>query len=246
MTINIKKASLAVALALGLGIAQAQASTVTLTLGSLRSGSNIDNYFVGGNDSVPSDGTGPNLGFTFSSNATAQKAGSTASSDGRFENEPSGQGEVLFFSSSTTVPAALNFASGFSAISFDYSVEDNNANNPAINQIANTPAYQSDTVDVWSGVNGTGSLLGQILLTPVASPVACQTRGDLFCNWQQASISNLPVTAESVTFGPNSASAFTEFDGVQVSAVPLPASAWLLLSAMGGLATLGRRRQLKA
>ena len=42
------------------------------------------------------DGTGPALGFTFSGNATAQKAGtSPATGDGRFENNPSQASEIL-------------------------------------------------------------------------------------------------------------------------------------------------------
>lgn len=233
MTLTIKKISLAVGLALGLGIAQAQAATIiTLPLGNLKSGSNIDGYFVGGSDSVPNDGLGPNVGYTFSSNATAQKAGTTSTSDGRFENEPSNQGEVLFFSSSTTVQSALNFAAGFTGISFFYSIGGNNSN------LGSTAAYQSDTVDIWSGQNGTGTLLDTITLTPVTSPVACSNRNDSFCNWQQATASGF-VGGESVTFGPNSASAFTEFDDVQV-VVPVPPTVWLLLSAIAGLIVVRR------
>jgi hypothetical protein len=241
MSLQIRKTWLALGAALGFGIVQAQASTVTLPLGNLHSGSNIDNYFIGGHDSTPNDGDGPNVGFTFSANATAQKAGSSSTSDGRFENEPSTQGEVLFFSSSSTVAAAMNYAAGFTAISFFYSIDANNANNAAIGQVDNTPAYQSATVNIWSGLNGTGTVLDTITLTPVASPtVACQTHGDDFCNWQQAVASGF-VGAESVTFGPNSASAFTEFDDVQVT-VPLPPTVWLMLSAMLGAVVLARRQ----
>jgi hypothetical protein len=182
---------------------------------------------------LPQDGLGPNVGFTFSSNATAQKPGTTSTSDGRFENEPSGQGEVLFFSSSSTVPATMNFAAGFTGLSFDYSISGNN------NNIASTPAYQTGTVDIWSGVNGTGTLLDTLTLTPVANPVACTGHNDVYCNWQLATAANFG-TAESVTFGANATSAFTEFDDVQVT-VPLPATAWLMLSAMVGLIGVARR-----
>jgi hypothetical protein len=244
MSLQIRKTWLALGATLGFGIVQAQASTVTLPLGNLHSGSNIDNYFIGGRDSTPSDGDGPNVGFTFSSNATAQKAGTTSTSDGRFENEPSTQGEVLFFSSSSTVAAAMNYAAGFTAISFFYSIDANNANNPAIGQVDNTPAYQSATVNIWSGLNGTGTMLDTITLAPVANPtVACQTHGDDFCNWQSASASGF-AGAESVTFGPNSASAFTEFDDMQVT-VPLPPSVWLMLSAMLGVVVLARRQMVR-
>jgi hypothetical protein len=235
---NIRTASLALGLVLGLGAAQVKATTITLPLGGLKSGADILDYFAGGNDSVPSDGVGPNLGLTFSSNATAQKAGTTSTSDGRFENEPSGQGEVLYFSSSSTVPAVMNSASGFGGLSFDYSISGNNAN------LGSTAAYSTATVDLWSGLNGTGSLLDTITLTPVTNPVACTTHGDAYCNWSVGMATGFG-TAESVTFGANATSSFTEFDDVQL-AVPLPAAAWLMLSGVAGLVGVARRRRIAA
>src|ERR1700687_5808048 len=94
---TLRNASLV--LVLGLGAAYAQAATVTLPLRSEHTGAFIGNYFNGGTDSVPSDGTGPNLGITFSSNANVQKAGSNAATGaGKFENNPSGQSGILYFS----------------------------------------------------------------------------------------------------------------------------------------------------
>ena len=238
---NILKAALV--LALGLGAANVQADTITLPLGNLKSGANILNYFNGGSDSVPTDGTGPNLGITFSTNATAQKAGTTSTSDGRFENEPSGQGQVLFFSSSTTTTNTMNFAAGFTALSFNYSISGNNSN------LGSSPAYSQSTVDLWSGLNGTGTLLDVLTLSPVGTPVACTNHLDVYCNWSVASTMGTKFgTAESVTFGTGSPSSLTEFDGVQLTTtpVPLPAAVWLMLSGLAGLSGAARRRRAAA
>jgi hypothetical protein len=238
MHTTIRNAALVLA-GLGLGAIQAHADSVTLPLGNLKSGADILEFFDGGADSVPTDGSGPNLGISFSANATAQKAGSTTTSDGRFENNPSAQSEVLFFSSSTTTTSTMNYAAGFSGLSFFYSVSGNNSN------LGSTPAFTSATVDIWSGLNGTGTLLDTLALTPVANPASCLTHGDVYCNWSLASTGSLNIgTAESVTFGANSTSAFTEFDGLALTPapVPLPAAAWLLLSGLASLAGVARRR----
>jgi hypothetical protein len=93
-------------------------------------------------------------------------------------------------------------------------------------------------------LNGTGSLLDTITLTPVASPVACNTHGDAYCNWSVGMATGFG-TAESVTFGANATSSLTEFDDVQL-AVPLPAAAWLMLSGVAGLVGVARRRRIAA
>ncbi|HUE11325.1 MAG TPA: hypothetical protein VMQ54_10325, partial [Steroidobacteraceae bacterium] len=199
-------------------------------------GAYIENYFNGGADSVPSDGNGPSDGFTFSSNATVQKAGSSASTgDGRFENNPSGQSEILYFaadnSSGTlnTGGSYLNYAAGFSGLSFNYSLAGNSA------------AY-SATVNIWSGLNGTGTLLDSLTLAPNASTVACTSSKDSYCTWSLATTGTTNFgTAESVTFGASSTTNFTEFDGVQLTPVPLPGALLLLGSACGGLFGLSRR-----
>ncbi len=165
MNSKIKFASVAAAIAVVLGaVSSAGAATVTLPLGPIHTGDDIGNYFNGGTDST-GEGPGTNLGFGFSSNATAQKAGnSQATGDGKFENNPSGQTEILSFSFSNATSAYINYAAGFSALSFNYSYSNNNPGTTDVH------AY------LFSGTNGTGTLLDTLTLTPGGTPVACTGR----------------------------------------------------------------------
>jgi phospholipase C len=218
--------------ATSLATLDARASTVTLSLGSEYNDAYILNYFLGGADSVPSDGSGPNLGFGFSNNAVVEKSG-TASGYGKYQNNPSSQTEVLVFAADNyggtlnTGGSYLNFSQGFSGISFNYALSANNAE-------------FNGTADIWSGLNGTGSLLGSIALSATGAGNSCTTAQYAYCNWSSVSASSFG-TAESITFGGTSTSDYAEFSGVQVTAVPLPAAAWLLLSGAAGLVGFSRK-----
>ncbi len=232
MNHNIRNVSLALGLALG--AAHANADTVTLPLGSEHTGAFVENYFNGGSDSVPSDGTGPNLGIAFSSNADVQKAGSNAATGaGKFENNPSGQSEILYFSSANpATPNALNYAAGFTGLSFNYALS------------ANSSQFNGGVVNIWSGLDGTGTLLDSLTLNAASTTVACSTRLDAYCTWSTASTGALANVAMSATFATNTTAQFTEFDGIQLTTpVPVPAAAWLMVSGCLGFMGFARRRR---
>jgi len=197
--------ALAVAMAVGLGLAPAcsPASTVTLDLGSEVNGVEILNYFNGGADGHGA--VGPSDGVLFSSTAVQDLAGTT---EGKFENAPSAG--VLYVTYSSSVAGVMNVASGFSALSLAYSL------------LNNSSTYAS-TIDLYSGLNGTGSVVGTLTLSPASTTVSCTAHGDEFCTWQTAT-ANMTGIAESVVFANTAATANEgqEFDALQISEVPLP------------------------
>jgi len=191
------------------------ASTVTLTFGSEVNEVEILNYFNGGADGHGA--VGPSDGVVFSSTAVQDLAGTA----GKFENAPSAG--VLYVTYSSSVAGVMNVASGFTALSLDYSLLDNSS------------TYAS-TIDLYSGLNGTGTLVGTLSLSASSNPVACTNHSDEFCTWTGAS-AQLSGIAESVVFASAAATANEgeEFAQLQVSEVPLPGAFLLLFSGLAGL-----------
>jgi hypothetical protein len=116
--------------------------------------------------------------------------------------------------------AALNVAAGFTGtVSFQYS------------------AVENTTVTIFSGLNGTGTALATFSL--LANDAACSA--DIaYCNWSFASL-DLSGLAHSIQFG--STAGVAGFDSVTVAPVPVPAAGWMLLSALGGLGAVVRRKR---
>jgi len=226
------------ALAVGATLAASQASAATVTLpfggGQEVNAANIENYFNGGTDSFGT--TGPNDGIVFSTPAENLNAGYNGSGfsggTGKFENDPSGATSVLYFASVPTGTAAvMNDTAGFSGLSFDYSL------------LNNTASYAS-TVQLWSGLNGTGTEVGTLSLAANGTTVACTSTHDEFCTWSSASNQNFTGIAESAVFT-GDARTYTEFDQLALNtAVPLPPTLLLMLGGMGGLAFFARRRRM--
>jgi len=114
----------------------------------------------------------------------------------------------------------MNVAEGFAGdVSFYYSASENTF------------------VNIFSGLNGSGTLLATFALAANAQD-GCSDSA--YCNWDYVSQS-LADVAHSIQFG--DAAGVAGFDNVSVAPVPLPGAGVLLLSALGGLGTRLRRRK---
>ncbi len=189
----------------------------------------INGFYNGG---TSSDGTsGPNYGVSFSSNAQAICLNSTTvfcSNTSRGGLAPgSSEGGLFFLSgSSTTIDVAAGFTTGFS---FNYT----------------DPFSAAGTVDVYSGLDGTGTLLGSFTLggTPDGA-TACPGYGANFCPFVPIGVA-FAGTAESIVFG--GVANEIVFDDVTFGSsspgIPEPATWAMMLAGLAGAGAMVRRRR---
>jgi hypothetical protein len=140
--------------------------------------------------------------------------------DTYFSNSPSNVGVMT----AVGADAAMNVAAGFTGTaSFFYS------------------SLEAVTVGVYSGLNGTGTLLGSFELSANAD-LGCSDSA--FCNWTETSLSFNGV-AKSIAFG--AAADVAGFDNVTISAVPEPSQAIMLALGLSviGARSLRRRKSVK-
>jgi hypothetical protein len=199
------------ALAAGLlSAAPAFSAAVTLDFEGASSFASIADFYNGGTDTEGASGS--NYGVLFGGDALAL---SNDQDFTYFSNAPT-PGSIL---APVGPDAALNAASGFAGtVSFYYSTA------------------AAATVSIFSGLDGTGDLLGTFSLLTNAQN-GC---GDAsYCHWDLASLTFAGV-ARSIQFG---TAAGAGFDNVTIAPVPLPAAVWLLLSGLTGFGTLARRKR---
>lgn len=158
-------------------------------------------------------GAGPDLGVSFGGDALGLVNDELGP---YFSNAPSPLGTMTPVGADST----MNVAAGFSSITFQYS---------SLSAVA-------AGVQVWSGADGTGTLLASFDLLANATAGGCSSAP--MCHFDMLAFT-LPAAAYSVSFG-NAAYA-AAFDDITISAVPEPASAALLLLGAAGLRVLRRR-----
>jgi hypothetical protein len=231
----MKLSGLLMGSALLFAAAQASAGTIVLNFDTLNGAPDaaspfgydeILQYYNGGTDLLGA--TGPNDGVSFTSNAIVGCEAGFACADTNTAEAPSAPNIMFFLSgAAATINVAAGFTTGFS---FFYS---------AVNQ--------PGVINVWSGLNDTGTLLATLNLptTPANGNPGCG--GEPFCPYSPIGVT-FAGTAMSVDFGGTENQ--IAFDNITFGSaspgVPEPATWGLMLLGIAGIGAAARlsRRQL--
>ena len=220
---NLFKNALAAASLAAMMAPALAAGPIVLDFEGIGDQSNINNFYNGGTDSTGHSGV--NYGVSFAGDARgiidSDKGGT-----GNFANAPSGITALFFLSES----AVLNFAAGFdTGFSFFYS------------------SSGAAVVDVYSGINKTGSKLASINLASNFSNGGCKgdPTGD-YCHWDPIGVSFAGI-AKSIDFG--GTANFVAYDNVTfgsatpVPGIPEPSTYAMLALGLAGVGFVARRRK---
>jgi hypothetical protein len=218
----MKRSSIVLSALLAMGAASALAAPITLTFTGLKDNENILNFYNGGTGSDGSSGT--NYGISFGPDALAIISDQDGGTGNTSSIPPPATTTVAYFL--TGAGDIMNVAAGFkTGFSFYYAA-----------------AFDPGSVEVFSGLNGTGTLL-ETLTLPVNGSL-CDGKTDFSC-WTNTGVA-FSGTAESVDFtGTANQIAFADIT-LGASSVPTttpePSSILLLGSGLVGIAGLVRRK----
>ncbi len=209
----MKLIPIAAAAALALAAATpAVAVDTTIDFETATSFASVAQYYNGGADSAGN--IGPALGVSFGGDVLGLMNDALGP---YFSNAPSPLGTMTVVGSDAT----MNVAAGFTgAISFWYSAD----------------TFTLGAVSVWSGLNGTGSIVASFNLVNNATD-GCSSSA--FCRFDRVA-STFQGIARSVTFA--NAANVAVFDNINVNVVPEPTTLALMLGGILAVGSLARRR----
>lgn len=201
--------------ALVLAAASAANAVITVDFEGLQNFEAVGSYYDGGLGGLGS-GPGPALGVQFVGNTLAL-IDFDAGGSGNFGNEPSPNTIMFFLSGAETI---MNVPAGFTAgVSMWY-----------------TSVGATGTFSVYSGLNGTGTLLGSEVLIPLGFGTGDPSGA--FSNWRLVGIDIGANVGQSVVFG--GVADQIGFDDVSFGQIPAPTTAAVL--GFGAFAAARRRR----
>lgn len=201
------------ALALIAAAVPAVAAQITIDFEGTRSFSSILEFYNGGLDAAGNSGA--NYGVSFTASATSL---SNDELNNYFSNAPT-SGTVMVAPDSM---AYLNAAGGFAnSVSLYYSSD----------------IAAPNSVNIYSGLNGAGDLLGSFSLNNNAQRGCSDTA---FCNFEQSTVT-FSGTGKSISF--DGAAGHTAFDNVSITPVPEPTTYALMMLGLTGIGMVARRRR---